>query len=93
MLFKRFMKTSLFKSVLVTAIAVTSFNVHAAAADDYPNKPINLVVGFGVGGSADRMTRAMSTFLADELGEPLKIINKKGRRYADSRQLCVEAPR
>ncbi|EPJ45119.1 MAG: hypothetical protein OFPII_29760 [Osedax symbiont Rs1] len=78
MLFKRFMKTSLFKSVLVTAIAVTSFNVHAAAADDYPNKPINLVVGFGVGGSADRMTRAMSTFLADELGEPLKIINKKG---------------
>ncbi len=47
-------------------------------ADNYPNKAINVVVGFGIGGSADRMTRSMSTFLADEIEQRIKIINKKG---------------
>ncbi len=36
------------------------------------------MVGFGVGGSADRMTRAMSSFVSEELGQPVKVINKKG---------------
>jgi tripartite-type tricarboxylate transporter receptor subunit TctC len=47
-------------------------------ADDYPNRPVTIVVGFGVGGSADRMTRSMSTFIGDELGQPVQVINKRG---------------
>jgi putative tricarboxylic transport membrane protein len=47
-------------------------------ADSYPSKPINMVVGFGIGGSADRMTRSMTTFLSDELDARIKVINKKG---------------
>ncbi len=49
-----------------------------AFADDYPNRPITIVVGFGVGGSADRMTRAMSTYIADAIGQPVQVINKRG---------------
>lgn len=48
------------------------------AADDYPDRPVTFVVGFGVGGSADRMTRTMSTFVAEELGQPVQVINKRG---------------
>lgn len=47
-------------------------------ADKYPSKPINMVVGFGIGGSADRMSRSMSSFLSDTLDERVKVINKKG---------------
>lgn len=48
-------------------------------ADNYPSKkPINMVVGFGIGGSADRMTRSMTTFLSDELETRVKVVNKKG---------------
>jgi putative tricarboxylic transport membrane protein len=50
----------------------------AAYADDYPNRPVTIVVGFGVGGSADRMTRSVSTFIGDELGQPVQVINKRG---------------
>lgn len=50
----------------------------AVAADNYPSKPITLVVGYGVGGSSDRMTRAMSSFISDEFGQPVKVVNKKG---------------
>ena len=46
--------------------------------DDFPTRPVTIVVGFGVGGSADRMTRAMSTFIGDELGQPVQVINKRG---------------
>lgn len=48
------------------------------AAKEYPSKPITLVVGYGVGGSSDRMTRAMTSFFSDELGQPVKVVNKKG---------------
>lgn len=59
-------------ALLLVAIPIT------AVADDYPNRPVTFVVGFGVGGSADRMTRAMSTFIADALGQPVQVINKRG---------------
>ena len=37
-----------------------------------------MVVAFGVGGSADRMTRVMSSAISEELGQPVHVINKKG---------------
>ncbi|MCH8247983.1 MAG: substrate-binding domain-containing protein [Proteobacteria bacterium] len=47
-------------------------------SDDFPNRPVTIVVGFGVGGSADRMTRSMSNFVGEELGQPVQVINKRG---------------
>ena len=44
----------------------------------YPVRPITVVVPFGVGGSADRMTRTMSNFIADALGQPVNVINRPG---------------
>ena len=63
-------------SVLLILVVFTAAS--SIAADEYPDKPVTLVVGFGVGGSSDRMTRAMSPFLSEELGQPVKVINKKG---------------
>ncbi|MDB1125104.1 Bug family tripartite tricarboxylate transporter substrate binding protein [Vibrio algarum] len=62
----------------VAAIIFSALAPSIAVADNYPNKPINFVVGFGVGGSADRMTRSMAGFISEELGQPIKVINKKG---------------
>lgn len=50
----------------------------SAQSDSYPDRPITIVVAFGVGGSADRMTRAVSTFFADAIGQPVQVINKRG---------------
>jgi len=72
-----FSKKSVAVTLATATLCVGAFSGNAVA-DEYPTKPVNMVVGFGVGGSADRMTRSMATFVADELGEPLKVINKKG---------------
>lgn len=61
-------------AILAVALIATGSN----AASDYPKKPISLVVGYGVGGSSDRMTRAMTSFISEEIGQPVKVVNKKG---------------
>lgn len=59
------------------AFAVIANPLPSVAAD-YPERPVTFVVGFGVGGSADRMTRMMSTFIAEALGQPVQVINRRG---------------
>lgn len=44
----------------------------------YPSKPIDIIVGFGRGGSVDRMTRILKPYLEKELNQKINIINKKG---------------
>ncbi len=49
-----------------------------AVAEDFPERPLTIVVGFGVGGSADRMARTMAPFVGEALGVPVSVINKGG---------------
>lgn len=58
----------------------------------YPEKPISLVVGFGVGGSADRMTRSVSSFLSDKLDQAVRVVNKKGAGTMLAANYVLKAP-
>ncbi len=59
---------------------------------EYPEKPVTLVVGFGVGGSADRMTRSISSFVSEELGQPVRIVNRKGAGTLLAAKYVLKAP-
>jgi tripartite-type tricarboxylate transporter receptor subunit TctC len=59
-------------------VLLTSLQSVLAVDDPFPEQPITMVVGFGVGGGTDQMARAVSRYFADELGQPVKVINKKG---------------
>jgi tripartite-type tricarboxylate transporter receptor subunit TctC len=54
------------------------FGCFVAAADDYPSRPIRLVVTFPPGGSADVMARAIQPHLERQLGQPIVIDNRTG---------------
>ncbi|MBP5978777.1 MAG: tripartite tricarboxylate transporter substrate binding protein [Halomonas sp.] len=49
-----------------------------AAAEDFPTRPLNMVVGFGTGGSADRLARIMSGPISEEIGVPIQVTNRPG---------------
>jgi len=49
-----------------------------AAAFDYPNKAIQVVVGYAPGGPASLGARIVSEEVSKEIGVPLVIINKAG---------------
>ena len=53
--------------------------VPAAAADDnYPTRPIRLLVGFGAGGPTDIPARFIADKLGSALGQPVVVENKPG---------------
>jgi tripartite-type tricarboxylate transporter receptor subunit TctC len=49
-----------------------------AAADNYPSRPIRLIVPYPAGGSTDIMARALQEPMAKFLGQPLVIDNRGG---------------
>jgi tripartite-type tricarboxylate transporter receptor subunit TctC len=50
----------------------------AAAAQAYPAQPLRMVVGYGAGGGADTLIRAMAPELSEFLGQQLIIDNRPG---------------
>jgi tripartite-type tricarboxylate transporter receptor subunit TctC len=84
------------RKVLMTgtlAAVLASLTMAApVAADDYPDRPIDMVVGFGTGGSADRMARAMSNFLAEELETPVRVTNRPGAGTQVSANYILSRP-
>ncbi len=50
----------------------------AAQAQDYPNRPIKLVVAFGPGGGSDTLARMLGQKLSESFKQPVVIENKPG---------------
>lgn len=47
-------------------------------AEDWPTKPIRMIVSLGVGGGTDNLARTMAPFLQEELGQPVAVENRAG---------------
>lgn len=59
-------------ALAATALATTS------VAQDYPNKPIKIIVAFSPGGVTDVTARALAQVLTARLGQPVIVDNRAG---------------
>ena len=66
------------KLISIFAIFGYSLSTYAQTANQYPNKPITLIVPYGAGGSSDSRTRQVGQLLSIELGQPIIVENKAG---------------
>jgi tripartite-type tricarboxylate transporter receptor subunit TctC len=66
------------RRLLATAALLPVAAAVRAAGDDYPDKPVRLVVPFPPGGGADNLARAIMPKVAHALGRPIIIDNKPG---------------
>lgn len=64
--------------VLALAGALLAMPVSAASAQDYPSRPVRIIVPFGPGGPADVTARQLGGMLQDTLGQPFVIENRTG---------------
>lgn len=54
------------------------FSAAASAQSNYPNKPINFIVPYGAGGSADSRSRQIAQKMSVILKQPIVVDNKPG---------------
>lgn len=66
------------RSVLAVLTGFLAFDAGSALAQQYPEKPIEVIVGFSAGGGVDITARTLAPYLEKELGQPVVVVNKPG---------------
>ncbi|MFA5488247.1 MAG: tripartite tricarboxylate transporter substrate binding protein [Candidimonas sp.] len=62
------------------AVAAGLFSItHAAAAADYPSKPVSIIVGFPAGQMIDLLSRVVAQGLSEETGSNFIVENRPGQ--------------
>lgn len=64
--------------VRTAAIALALVAAQSARADDYPSRPITLIVPWAPGGAVDTLARVAAPKLSERLGKPVIVENRPG---------------
>jgi tripartite-type tricarboxylate transporter receptor subunit TctC len=75
----------------VGATALPAFT-QLLKAENYPTRPIRLVIGYTPGGSADLTARLMGQWLSDRLGQTFVVENRPGGGTNIATEAVVRAP-
>ena len=64
--------------VLVLTMGLYANGRDEEAADDYPSRPITLIVAFSAGGGTDTGARLLAPLVEERLGQPVNVVNVTG---------------
>jgi len=79
-------------SVLTVAALAALTAGSARAAQDWPQRPVSVVVPFPAGGSTDTIARMLTAPLNEKLGQPFVVDNKPGATGAIGATFVKRAP-
>src|SRR5437762_7654852 len=65
---------------------------HALHAQDYPTRPVRVIVPFSPGGAVDGPMRVIAQELAKRLGQAVTVENKPGAGATIGTELVAKAP-
>jgi len=79
--------------IAVAALALLSCaKLSMADAEDWPNKPVRIMVGFGAGGGTDIVARVIAERLSDALGQQFVVENRPGAGGSIAGGIVAKAP-
>ena len=88
----KFNRRFICSAVALPALAVTGAWVPMAWAQDYPNKPLRIVVPFPPGGSNDVLGRVLGQKISEAMGQPVLVDNKAGAAGNIGTDFVAKAP-
>ena len=65
-------------TAIISAATALALNIAGAIGQDFPNRPIQLMVAYPAGGSTDIAARIVASIAEKELGQPIVVVNKGG---------------
>jgi tripartite-type tricarboxylate transporter receptor subunit TctC len=77
------------KAVAIILAALFSTGVHA---QNYPNKPIKIVVGYAPGGAVDLVARTIGQSMSTSMGQPIIVENKPGGATNIAVKQVIDSP-
>jgi tripartite-type tricarboxylate transporter receptor subunit TctC len=80
------------RSLMMLATVATVLLMSAAGAQNYPNRPVRIIVPFGAGGIGDITTRLIAEKLGDRLGERFIVDNQPGAGGIAAARSVLAAP-
>ncbi len=80
------------RAMRIVAVAALALAAGLAHAQDYPTKPIRMIVPYPPGGGTDVVARIVNEKLSAELGQPIVIDNKGGAGGSVGTELASKAP-
>ena len=80
-------------TTLLTAAGLLLALTTAAAAQDYPTKPVRLIIPFPPGGSNDVVGRMIATQLSERLGKQVVVDNRGGAGGVIGTEITANAPK
>jgi tripartite-type tricarboxylate transporter receptor subunit TctC len=72
------MMNKIMRSSTLVLVACLLADASPALAQDYPNKPLTMIVPFSAGGRTDVIGRIVGQHLPKHLGKPVAVVNKPG---------------
>ncbi len=84
------MRLGQFATISALVLAALS-PANTARADDYPSRPVRLIVAFTPGGTADLTARLIADKMHDTLGETVAVENKPGASGAIAAQYVAQS--
>lgn len=77
---------------LLSAVCLATAAIMPAVAQQYPTKPIKLILPFPTGGATDVMSRILAEKLTSRLGQPVIVENKPGAGTMLASEYVAKAP-
>jgi tripartite-type tricarboxylate transporter receptor subunit TctC len=80
-------------TLLLTTLAVLALSIGAASAQEWPNRPVKMIVPYGPGGITDVIARLVADRFSKALGRPFVVENRGGAGGAIGTEAAARAPK
>ncbi len=80
-------------AIFTGVLALLATAVSRSSAQDFPTRPIHIVVGFPAGIGMELNTRVLAQILSKQLGEPVIVDNRPGAAGMLAAQAVMHAPK